>query len=177
MSFSNIEIKARTGRLDFIRQYLIDQDAEYRGTDLQTDTYFNTTKGRLKLRQGNIENTLIFYQRDDCAGPKESVCSLMEIQEGERLKSILARAMETKAVVTKKREIYFIGNVKFHLDELSDLGKFVEIEASNKAHPFSLDMLRQQCDFYRNAFLIAAEDLVDISYSDMILTNRYAHLR
>ncbi|MBS1562896.1 MAG: adenylate cyclase, partial [Bacteroidetes bacterium] len=58
MSSINIEIKARTTRTDEIRQLLLGEGAEFRGTDHQTDTYFNVPKGRLKLRQGNIENNL-----------------------------------------------------------------------------------------------------------------------
>ncbi len=31
---------------------------KFAGTDHQIDTYFNTAKGRLKLREGNIEKAL-----------------------------------------------------------------------------------------------------------------------
>jgi predicted adenylyl cyclase CyaB len=33
------------------------------------------------------------------------------------------------ATVDKHREIYFVGNVKFHLDTVEGLGTFVEIES------------------------------------------------
>ncbi len=77
MPFINIEIKARTSNTAGIRKYLLEHKAEYKGTDLQTDTYFNTAKGRLKLREGNIENNLIYYERENKAGPKQSNFSLI----------------------------------------------------------------------------------------------------
>ena len=55
MAFINIEIKARTERTKEIRQFLQEQYAQFKGIDEQTDTYFNVSNGRLKLRQGKIE--------------------------------------------------------------------------------------------------------------------------
>ena len=62
MSFINVEIKARTKRLSAIRDYLLNHGAEFIGVDEQTDTYFDVGSGRLKLRQGKIENNLIYYK-------------------------------------------------------------------------------------------------------------------
>ncbi len=38
------------------------------------------------------------------------------------LKKILAKALGILVVVDKQREIYFIDNVKFHLDTVKELG-------------------------------------------------------
>jgi len=51
MAHVNIEIKARCGNPDRIRQLLEENGADYRGRDRQEDTYFDTPAGRLKLRQ------------------------------------------------------------------------------------------------------------------------------
>jgi adenylate cyclase, class 2 len=176
LAFINIEIKARTTKVDFIRQYLFDNGADFKGIDNQTDTYFNVPNGRLKLRQGNIENTLIQYFRPDEHGPKQSDFQLIEVTDGETLKKILTASLGIKVVVEKRREIFYFNNVKFHLDALRELGNFVEIEASNKTHPLSLDMLRGQCVFYKNAFQISEEDLINISYSDILLSNPYGRI-
>lgn len=169
MTFINIEIKARTNKIADIRNYLLANHAAYKGVDFQTDTYFNTSKGRLKLRQGNIENNLIYYERNNQAGPKQSDFSLLEIPDPETLKKILTAAAGIKVTVEKQREIFFIGNVKFHLDLVPQLGNFVEIEASNKYAPHSTAQLNEQCNFYMQAFNITPDDLIDISYSDMLL--------
>src|SRR5689334_7156588 len=131
MAYLNIEIKAKCNQPEFARQYLNDKQAELRGIDHQTDTYFNVQNGRLKLRNGNIENNLIYYERNNLPGAKESTFQLINVTDVRGLKEILARSLGIKIMVEKKREIYFIGNVKFHIDEVTDLGNFVEIEASN----------------------------------------------
>ena len=170
MSSVNIEIKARTSKTAEIRQLLLEEGADFKGTDYQTDTYFNSPNGRLKLRQGNIENTLIFYERANAAGPKTSHFDLVPVADGEALKAVLTKSMGVKVVVQKEREIYFIENVKFHLDTLRQLGNFVEIEASNRHHPLSLERLREQCDYYMHRFAISDPDLVNLSYNDMLLS-------
>jgi adenylate cyclase, class 2 len=169
MAFINIEIKARTTNADSIRHYLLNHEAELHGTDEQTDTYFNVASGRLKLREGNIENNLIYYQRMETAGVKQSNVELVKAEDGPGLRNILAKALGIKAVVKKKREIYYIRNVKFHLDTLEGLGSFVEIEASNRFEDIPAEKLRQQCEAYMREFGVGEEDLVNMSYSDMVL--------
>lgn len=171
MSFLNVEIKAKCSDPSFIRQYLISKGADYRGTDEQTDTYFNVPNGRLKLREGNIENNLIFYERINQAGPKNSHFHLVKVEDTKGLKALLTKSNAVKAVVRKKREIYYINNVKFHIDEIPGLGSFVEIEAGNKLADLSEQQLREQCDFYLRELEINKSDLIDVSYSDMLLEN------
>ena len=169
MAFINVEIKAKCNDASFIRNYLLSNGADFKGIDEQTDTYFNVSNGRLKLREGNIENNLIFYERTDQAGPKNSHFHLVKVEDAEGLKEVLTKSNEVKVVVKKKREIYFIKNVKFHVDEVPGLGSFVEIEAGNKTADLSQEELKQQCDFYLKEFRIKQEDLIEVSYSDMLL--------
>ena len=169
MSFTNIEIKAKTHKAAEIRHHLLQKGADFKGTDHQTDTYFNVPNGRLKLRQGNIENTLIYYERENKAGPKQSQFNLVQVAEGEQLKALLTNSLGVKIIVQKQREIYFIGNVKFHLDSIVQLGNFVEIEASNRFETLSLEHLHQQCNYYIDLFAITPGDLVNVSYSDMLM--------
>lgn len=169
MAFINIEIKARTNKANEIRNYLLNHEAEAYGTDEQTDTYFNVPNGRLKLRQGNIENNLIYYLRKEAGGPKQSDVDLVKVDDSEGLKNILVKSLGVKAVVKKRREIYYIGNVKFHLDTLEGLGSFVEIEASNRFEDIPAEVLTQQCEAYMQEFGIQESDLINKSYSDMVL--------
>ena len=131
MKFFNIEIKAKTTGKDRIRNILTGLKAEYRGLDHQVDTYFNASKGRLKLREGNIENNLIYYERENLKGPKKSCYDLLKTEPGSIIKDMLSSAIGVFKVVDKKREIYFIDNVKFHIDTVQNLGDFIEIEAPN----------------------------------------------
>ena len=67
----NFEFKARTTRLEELEARLQQSRPMFHGTDHQCDTYFNVPFGRMKLREGNIENALIHYQRHNVAGAKQ----------------------------------------------------------------------------------------------------------
>jgi adenylate cyclase, class 2 len=165
----NVEIKARCEDPRHIRDYLLSKHAIFKGTDAQRDTYFNVPNGRMKLRQGKIENALIHYHRSDQKGPKSSEITLYPVAESNLLRSLLEKALGIKVVVDKVREIYFIENVKFHIDIVSKLGNFVEIEAISIDGKLTLDKLKDQCNYYINAFGISEEDLLHDSYSDQLL--------
>ncbi len=169
MSLLNVEIKARCNNASSIRKYLLDNNADYKGVDEQTDTYFNVPHGRLKLREGNIENNLIFYERTNQAGPKNSHFNLVKVEDAKGLKEALQKSIGIKVIVQKRREIYYIANVKFHIDEVPGLGSFVEIEAGNVLADLSQQQLKLQCNFYLQEFGINEEDLMEVSYSDMLL--------
>lgn len=172
MSHLNVEIKARCHNADHVRRYLKKNNAEYKGVDEQTDTYFNVPGGRLKLREGNIENNLIWYERGNQAGPRNSHFQLVKIEDAAGLKEVMKKSMGVKVIVKKRREIYYINNVKFHIDEVPGLGSFVEIEAGNILADLSQDKLKAQCDFYVKEFDIKPEDLIEVSYSDMLEGSR-----
>ncbi len=165
----NIEIKARTNRQDEIRDILTSRKAEFRGLDHQIDTYFKVNSGRLKLREGTIENYLIHYEREDQEGPKQSNVILYKSVPHSSLKEVLMKALGVLVVVDKQREIYFIDNIKFHLDTVQDLGTFVEIEAIDQAGNIGREKLLEQCNFYRNLLGILPQNLISASYSDLLL--------
>jgi predicted adenylyl cyclase CyaB len=171
MPYLNVEIKARCRQPGVVRNYLMHHGALYKGLDEQTDTYFNVAIGRLKLREGNIENNLIYYNRANQPGPKSSHFQLVKINNPAGLKEILTKACGIKMIVRKKREIYYIGNVKFHIDEVPGLGSFVEIEAGNILADKPEEQLLKQCRFYMKELGIREEELIAESYSDLMLEN------
>lgn len=164
-----IEIKARCDDHGPIRQFLQENEADFRGTDHQVDTYFLVPQGRLKLRAGNIENTLIHYDRGDQADPKLSQVTLYRCPPQTTLIDVLTNALGVKVVVDKLREIYFIENVKFHLDRVQQLGSFVEIEAIDDTETIDESELLVQCHKYMDHFGIQDEDLIAVSYSDLLM--------
>ena len=168
MQHLNIEIKARCDDLDAIRSILQDHDAECIGEDRQIDTYFCVAEGRLKLREGSIERSLIHYLRPDQAGPKPSTVTRYEPDAPGALKAVLSAALGIWVVVDKRREIYFIDNVKFHLDRVDGLGTFVEIEAIGQDTSADPEALHVQCQQYMERFGLSEDALVPASYSDLL---------
>jgi predicted adenylyl cyclase CyaB len=141
----------------------------YIGLDHQIDTYFHVQKGRLKLREGNIENSLINYDRENIAGSKLSDIILYKHEPNAALKNILVHQLGVKTIVDKKRKIYFIDNVKFHFDVVENLGTFIEVEAIDSDGKYSIEALKVQCDHYFEFFGLTAINIVDQSYSDLIM--------
>ena len=164
----NVEIKARATDHRFIRRILEERKARRVGEDRQTDTYFNVPEGRLKLREGNIENTLIFYRRANMAGPKKSEVLLYRVDPDPNLKEVLTASLGVKVVVAKRREIWFDGNVKIHLDDVDGLGLFLEIEAIDSDGSRDEAELTMQCRQFMDLFGISQQDLIEISYSDLL---------
>ncbi len=168
----NVEIKAEGVDPVRVRSTLREQGAREVGTDRQVDTYFNVERGRLKLREGNIENYLIYYERADQPGPKQADIYLYETEPDAKLKSLLEAALGVRVVVEKTREIYFVENVKFHIDEVEGLGSYMEIEAIDRDGEIGVEQLRKQCESFLQMFDIREDQLVASSYSDLLVKKR-----
>jgi adenylate cyclase, class 2 len=169
MAILNIEFKAKCNNLTAAENILLKHNPVFKGTDHQVDTYFNVLNGRLKLREGNIENALIHYERENTAGSKSSHVLLYQHQPDENLKAILTKALGIKAVVDKQRKIYFIDNVKFHFDTVKELGTFLEVEAIDTGESIGKEKLQEQCDFYADLLMVGKDNFMSVSYSDMIM--------
>ncbi|MBI3984851.1 MAG: class IV adenylate cyclase [Candidatus Levybacteria bacterium] len=169
MKHLNIEIKARCSNPKAILSILKSCKADFKGTDYQIDTYFKVARGRLKLREGNIENYLIYYERENKKGPKKSKIILLKTVPNSPLKNILMNALGVLVIVDKERKIYFIENVKFHVDTVKDLGTFMEIEAIDKNGNIGKDKLLIQCQKYLKLFDVKEKDLIEVSYSDLLM--------
>jgi adenylate cyclase, class 2 len=165
----NFEFKARSNNNKALEQILQSFHPRFIGEDNQTDTYFQVPFGRLKLREGSIENALIHYQRNNIAGAKQSDVLLYQHQPDKALKNILTNAMGIKTVVVKSRRIWFVENVKFHFDHVDGLGDFIEVEAIDSDGSRSVQQLQEQCSFYASLFRIAPEHYIAASYSDLLL--------
>ena len=169
MKLRNYEFKARAADLNSMEQKLLRLNPLFKGEDHQIDTYFNVQSGRLKLREGFIENALIYYERPDIPDSKQSAILLYKHETDRSLKDILMKVMGIKVVVDKLRKIYFIGNVKFHFDTVMDLGTFVEVEAIDETGQIEPDELERQCKYYFDYFGLTRSDYIKESYSDLIL--------
>ena len=169
MTHLNIEFKAKANNIEALEEKLLSLNPQFIGEDHQKDTYYNVNTGRLKLREGNIENALIWYQREDVGGAKQSDILLYKHAPDDALKNILIKMHGVKIIVDKIRKIYFVENVKFHFDRVEGLGTFVEVEAIDSNGEIGIEKLKEQCNFYINFLEIKTEDFMKKSYSDMMM--------
>ncbi|HYS99575.1 MAG TPA: class IV adenylate cyclase [Thermoplasmata archaeon] len=160
-----VELKARYEDLGKARALL--RGAQVVGTFRQTDTYFSLGAKRLKLRQidGRAEGQLVYYERPDVGGVKESRVLLAPLPDAATVRDILLRAFPAMAEVRKTREIYRFQGVQIHLDVVERLGKFIEFEKVLDDESERADGLAQ-LEGLRRYFQIADEDLMTSSYSD-----------
>ncbi|MBN1993879.1 MAG: class IV adenylate cyclase [Anaerolineae bacterium] len=126
---TNIEIKAKVQDFDRLKkrvEKLSDTPVEIIP---QQDTFFHTPKGRLKLRQLTPNRgQLIYYEREDIAGPKQSNYFIYPTPAPQTLAAILAAAWGVRGVVCKERLLYMVGSTRIHLDKVEGLGDFLEFE-------------------------------------------------
>ena len=154
----NVEFKTRLPELSAIRERLKTLNPRLVGTDRQRDTYFEVPEGRLKLREGNIENALIFYRRSNDAAVRESLVELVPVREPLELQRLLRAALPQIGIVEKDREIYFVGETKIHLDTVRNHGCFLEVEAPNP----------KDAAFFLEFFGLKTSDLEGRSYIDLV---------
>ncbi len=93
----NVEFKARTAEPERVVALLEQLGARAQGVDVQTDVYYRAARGRLKLRRGNIENSLIHYEREDWASAKRSAVHLADLPGDRALDHVLDAALERDA--------------------------------------------------------------------------------
>jgi predicted adenylyl cyclase CyaB len=125
----NVEIKARVSDLALI-QKRAEMIADSRpSVTKQEDTFFQCPNGYLKLRRfSETEGELIYYQRPDSAEARESQYIRSPSHDPRSLCEVLSNSLGVRGVIRKRRTLYIVGQTRIHLDDVENLGSFVEIE-------------------------------------------------
>jgi adenylate cyclase class IV len=131
----NLELKARDGNPHATAAACAALGARSAGSLRQRDTYFRVQSGKLKLREDvdTGAGELIAYERPAGNGVRVSSYERVPVAEPDRLRAMLAAALGELAVVEKTRRLFLYEHVRIHLDEVSGLGSFVELEAVQAA--------------------------------------------
>lgn len=125
----NVEVKGRLADLALTckRVEMIADSGPYMIE--QEDTFFSCPNGRLKVRIfSETEGELIFYKRPDSAEPGISQYVLSKSSDPQSLCDALSSAFGIRGFVRKKRTLYIAGQTRIHLDEVENLGSFIELE-------------------------------------------------
>lgn len=164
----NIELKTRcrdlAGAVAIVRQLspLVDTGIQH-----QIDTYFRVPNGRLKLREiVGVRAELIWYDRSNEAKSRRSEYRLTPISHPAELKASLAAALGLRGEVVKHRHVLLWHNVRIHLDEVDELGSFIEFEAVMSAgqdEATGHERLKHLCEVLH----LSPADYLDRSYADL----------
>ncbi len=125
----NVEIKARIESVEALKQRAAALADQGPTEIVQDDTFFACPNGRLKLRAFSATSgQLIFYQRPDRAGPKESFFLISPTSSPDTLREALTLAYGQAGRVRKHRTLFLSGRTRIHLDRVENLGDFLELE-------------------------------------------------
>jgi predicted adenylyl cyclase CyaB len=165
---TNIEIKARVDDFEALKARAKSLSDKPVNILAQEDTFFNTPKGRLKLRiQAPEQGYLIYYVRPDQGGPKRSDYHLAETRDPENLKTTLSLALGVRGVVRKTRYLYMVGQTRIHLDDVEGLGHFMELEVVLKEDQSEAEGQAIAEDLMRRLD-VREEALLEEAYMDLI---------
>ena len=175
MPSKNLEFKAKCDSLDVLRQRAVALKAEYCRTMHQIDTYFNVPKGRLKLREVDAETTaqLVYYERPDAAASRYSNYQLCDIPQPAAFKAMMSETLGVMVVVEKQRELWMFGETRIHLDEVVNLGQFLELETVIRNQTEAEAQAEHQ--LVREGLQVKADELISVSYSDISLESIRPH--
>ena len=166
---ANLEIKARCADPAAARARAEAIATEYVGIDHQIDTYFVTTRGRLKLRESSLAGgQLVPYLRPDQEAARRSDYRVIPVEDPVGVKGLLATILGVHRVVEKEREIFLFENVRIHLDRVKGLGSFLELEAVFDGSPGAELDQRPKVERLMKELAISPDDLLGTSYEAMV---------
>jgi homotetrameric cytidine deaminase len=164
----NVELKAVDRDPQTTLTVALAAGAADHGTLVQRDTYFAVPHGRLKLReQEGSPAQLIAYERPDDPEVRLSRYHLIDVPDPATALAGLTATCGVRAVVSKRRRLLLWHNVRIHLDDVSGLGRFLELEA---VAPPGADLgeERGKVDRLRELLDIRDGDLRRGSYADAL---------
>lgn len=168
---SNIEIKVRVADLPKVAALVASMTDTPPQRLEQRDTFFRCSTGRLKLREiGAGQSELIFYDRADVTGAKQSIYEITPVADAATLKSVLRQALGETVVVEKTRVLYLIGQTRIHLDTVIGLGTFLELEVVLRPDQSSSGGYEVAADLMRRLG-IRESDLIATAYADMLIAS------
>jgi homotetrameric cytidine deaminase len=181
MARVNVELKARDGNPEASAARCRALGASDEGVLTQRDTYFLARRGRLKLRdQGADGSELIAYGRPDEFDPAESTYVLAPVAEAGPMAEALEYALGPPVVtVAKRRHLFLWEGVRIHLDEVEELGTFIEFEAvvESGAGDEAIAAAHEKLGRLRQELGIEDRALVAGGYADLLLDGPQVLLR
>jgi len=164
----NLEIKVKFDDISLAERIAVEVGAELKDDFIQIDTYFKVGDGRLKMREFNTGGAeLIFYRRDETSDKRWSDYRVLKVHNADELKVLLSEALGVDVIVEKKRKVFLYKNARIHIDEVKELGNFIEFEVIDDGG--DVDGLME---FLIDKFSLRGSEFVKVSYSDLLKQNQ-----
>ena len=135
----------------------------------QIDTFFQTHDGRLKLREfGDGTAELISYTRTNSAEPRLCRYQRFKVENPKQLKSMMEQSLGIQCVIEKQRLFYRVDQARVHLDEVKELGKFLEIEVVLRDEQLE-EIGREIMDSLLDQFQLDSSCFEGRAYADLLM--------
>ena len=168
----NVEIKAQVDSLDAIEPLAAALSGQEPVAIAQDDTFFACTHGRLKLRAfADGTGELIFYQRADDKGPKESFYGISPTDSPDTLREALTLAYGAIGRVKKQRVVFMAGRTRIHLDRVEGLGEFLELEVVLRDGESASDGM-EEARTLMEGLGVSAKQLLSGAYLDLLASRQ-----
>jgi len=138
---------------------------------VQHDTFFNSPTGRLKLRDfKDGTGELIYYLREDSPEPVSSYYQITPTCDTDGLRNILCDSLGMVGEVEKTRNLYICGSTRIHIDEVKNLGSYLELEVVlNDQDSQSNGIV--EAEKIMEKLSINSDQLIHCAYIDLLTSN------
>jgi adenylate cyclase, class 2 len=166
LGLKNLELKAYR-RSDYGNDFLKPHFIEVLH---QTDTYYKTTNGRLKLREETgKEAYAIRYDRTNEASERTCVYDCYPIPNADLFKQVFGGALVQEIQVRKDRSLYLYKNARIHIDSVYGLDTlFIEIEVVFRTHESASALMEELL----KVLDIKPEDKLSLGYRELLLAKQ-----
>ena len=167
----NLEIKIKLDN-NYDNNYDINKLKQYYSTTLtQEDIYFisDSTWEKLKIRIEPEQTYAIYYKRELKSDEKISQYEFYPIDNFEQFMKVFGKHLQMETIVKKRRKVYLYKNARIHIDDVDNLGMFLEVEvviSSEEEENSSHDLMKEILELiFRNE----SYDKIDCGYRDLLI--------
>uniref|UniRef100_A0A1I7XUI8 CYTH domain-containing protein n=1 Tax=Heterorhabditis bacteriophora TaxID=37862 RepID=A0A1I7XUI8_HETBA len=166
-----IVLKARVDNMEAAENSIFDLTESLGSCFLQEDVYFNVPTGNLKLRimHPNRCGQLIFNSLSKQSGHKLSESQVTEVEDVYSIRATLGAALGERGAITKKRRVFVMDDVRIYLDDVDQIGQFIDIAVNlSSSDP---EQCYKRATSIRTRLNIREDSIVPTAYLDLLMEN------
>ena len=160
----NIEIKARISKLE---EWLPRAAALADGPRDDLAGRFSRAPTVALNFEPSLRAVVSFYQREDCAEPKNPITFSGRFRRSSRSERHLTQAYGVRGRIRKLRYLFMAGRTRIHLDRVEGLGDFLELEVVLRDDESNGAGVQEATDLLKKLG-VPEKDLVERAYVDLL---------
>lgn len=172
-SYKTVTLKARVDNVEQMESAIFHLTESIGHMRISQDIYFDVPFGQMKLRikqPGQDRGELISYKQTNNVGPNFSESRVTEVHGVQRLRNTLALSLTELGTISKKRRIYVKENIHLNLDEVENLGCFLDIDIHSNGR--NTEDVLKQAEAVQEALGIKNSQLIPFSYFELYLKSK-----